>query len=49
MKKYLIFLLLWAWLGFALGAFAKLYFTQWQYYMIVIPTILIAAITHWDR
>jgi hypothetical protein len=35
-----------AYLGFALGAFAKLGFKDWQFWAIVLPTIFLFAVAH---
>lgn len=48
MKEKLRPWLLGAWLGFALGVIAKINFMQWEFYAILIPTVIIVALFYLD-
>lgn len=36
-------------LGFALGAFAKMYWYQWEFYAIIVPFYIIARVTKFNN
>lgn len=48
MKKKMRPWLIGVWMGIALSVFAKLNYTQWEFYAILIPTVFIAVVVYQD-
>ena len=48
MKQFILKYSFAMWLGFSLGAFADISSLTWEFYAIVVPTMLLMVIGGWD-